>query len=472
MKVDKNKSKVYPSLLKPISFAPLSNALTVSISIYVPSYFPIFNKRNKPYISERNIANAVLTEKCLKQKKCLKSLTIMLLFKRGINDMLSLLKIKASGYKMLADNFEIDFLTKARVCENEDDASEIINITDDLYTFNAIALTGSNSSGKSTTLNLISNVIYFMKTGRWRYRPIEFKNDFIKLHLEFFIDGVIYLYDSEIHPSLGGELGIISPYCSIKNEILKFAEYKPGVGRKYAELLDYNKDTSATGIEDTSVLLFLCKDHIIGNYLSPFSINGVTVTNSFFECLNYFNNELTTEIIKLLDDSIEKIKYLGGDSVEFVRRGQKKLVLNRTQLLNQLSNGTIKGIELYIRVVSLLKNGGILIVDEIENCFHKNLVNNLLFLLMDKTINKHNAQIIFSTHYVEILDVFQRRDNIFILHKTDGNIKISNLYEDYDIRCELSKSKRFNNNTFGTLLNYDRLMKVKGLIRDEISNND
>ena len=34
-------------------------------------------------------------------------------------------------------------------------------------------------------------------------------------------------------------------------------------------------------------------------------------------------------------------------------------------------------------------------VDEIENCFHKNLVNNILFLLTDKTINRKNAQLIF-----------------------------------------------------------------------------
>ena len=90
-------------------------------------------------------------------------------------------------------------------------------------------------------------------------------------------------------------------------------------------------------------------------------------------------------------------------------------------------------------------------------------------LLMDKTINKKNAQIIFSAHYVEILDVFNRRDNIFIAHKIAGKVVLSNLYEDYYVRCELSKSKRFNNNTFGTLLNYKRSMNAKNLIKRELS---
>ena len=37
---------------------------------------------------------------------------------------------------------------------------------------------------------------------------------------------------------------------------------------------------------------------------------------------------------------------------------------------------------------------------------------------------------------------------------------------------EILKSKKFNNNTFNTLLNYDQLMKVKRLLKNEISNND
>ena len=78
----------------------------------------------------------------------------------------------------------------------------------------------------------------------------------------------------------------------------------------------------------------------------------------------------------------------------------------------------------------------------------------------------------FSTHYVEILDIFDRRDNIFILHKVNNEINIENLYDNYEFRTEILKSKKFNNNTFNTLLNYDQLMKVKRLLKNEIHNND
>ena len=50
-------------------------------------------------------------------------------------------------------------------------------------------------------------------------------------------------------------------------------------------------------------------------------------------------------------------------------------------------------------VVLSLVTGNDLIVDEIENHFHKTLVENLISLYKDKTINKKNATLIFSTHY-------------------------------------------------------------------------
>lgn len=386
--------------------------------------------------------------------------------------MFGLLKLKVSGFRMLTDNFTLDFLTKARV-NREDNNSEVIKIDKNLYTYNLIAFTGSNSSGKSTTLDLIKNVLTLMKTGRWLYRKNDFNGSDIKMHIEFFLDGVIYIYDATILPiNQISEGQIISPFCNIIDENIKYATYDGKAGKHYLDELNFSIDNETTGIEDTSKLIFLCKDKSKVYYLSEFSKNGVLVNNLFFESLNYLGEELTKEIIRLLDDSVEYIHFDGKDNVLFKRFEENELSVNKRGMLELLSNGTIKGIDLYIRVSMLLKNGGIMVIDEIENCFHKNLVNNLLFLITDNTLNKKNAQIIFSTHYVEILDIFDRRDNIFILHKKNNRIYIENLYEDYPVRTEILKSKKFNNNTFNTLLDYDQLMKVKRLLKNEIHNND
>lgn len=387
--------------------------------------------------------------------------------------MFSLLKLTVSGYRMFSENFTLDFVAKARVNLNDDNNNEIIRIDNNLYTYNLMAFTGSNSSGKSTTLDLIKNVLTLMKTGRWVYQRRDFSSSDIKLHIEFYLDGKIYIYDTQILPNDEHYEGqVVSPFCKITNEQIKYALYDGKSGRRYVNELNFSIDYNVTGIEDTSNLIFLCKDKINLYYLPEFSKNAVIMNHLFFESLNFLGENLTKEIIKLLDDSIEYIVFDGKDNVRFKRVGGKEISLTKREMLGILSNGTIKGIDLYVRVVLLLKTGGVMVIDEIENCFHKNLVNNLLFLITDRTLNKNNAQIIFTTHYVEILDIFDRRDNIFILHKTHNEITVENLYENYDCRTEVLKSKRFNNNTFNTLLNYDQLMKVKRLIRNEICNND
>lgn len=386
--------------------------------------------------------------------------------------MFALLKLKVSGFRMLSNDFTIDFVTKARVnCSEE--SSEVIKIDNNLYTYSIIAFTGSNSSGKSTTLDLIKNTLILMKTGRWVYRSSDFNSSDIKLHIEFYLDGDIYIYDAIILPiDELSEGQIISPFCKIINETLKFAQYDGKCGKHYLNDLKFDIDYHATGIDDTSKLIFLCKDKSNSYYLPEFSKNGVLVNKLFFESLNFLGNELTKEIIRLLDNSIEYINFDGTDSVNFKRFNSEEITVTKKEILDLLSNGTIKGIDLYIRVAILLKTGGVMVIDEIENCFHKNLVNNLLFLITDTTLNKNNAQIIFSTHYVEILDIFDRRDNIFILHKTNNEIFLENLYDDYEFRTEILKSKKFNNNTFNTLLNYDQLMKVKRLLKNEICSNE
>ncbi len=103
-------------------------------------------------------------------------------------------------------------------------------------------------------------------------------------------------------------------------------------------------------------------------------------------------------------------------------------------------------------------------VDEIENHFNKTLVENIISLYKDPSINKYHATLIFSTHYNELLDLFGRQDNIWIT-KSDGQIYLENMYEKYDLRPALKKSKQFYNNSFDTAVNYDDLMNLKKALK-------
>ena len=396
-------------------------------------------------------------------------LTICVIVNLGVKDVIHLLKIVVSGYKMLEDNFVVDFRTIAKITDELE--PEVYEVDENLHAFNIVAYTGSNASGKTTVLRLIYHCLKLMQTGRWIYSKNDFSADKIKLYLEFYKEGIIYLYESEIYPCNRDYITEqYNEFCKIKNEKIKIASYKPYVGKNYASKLSFKEENAESGIEDTSSLQFWCKEDIFVDYMSAYS--AAYITDRFFANLNSYSIEMISSIIKLMDDSIEYIKYTPEGMVLFKRLDELEVVLSKTELLNLLSNGTIKGIDLYIRIITAIKKGGYFIIDEIENCFHKNLVDNILFLFNDKKINHKNSKIIFATHYVEILDTINRRDNINILHKIDGRIRSSNLYTVYKLRTEILKSKQFNNNTFNTLLNYERLMKLKRMIKNEVSHND
>lgn len=391
--------------------------------------------------------------------------------------MLKLLNIRVNGYKLLEENFTFDFLTRTKVLEF-DLEKEIFKIDTLLYSFRTLAVVGGNSSGKSTVLSLILKTIDFLSSGRWSYVENEFKEDKIGLSISFYLDGNIYFYSVNLLKNTSDE-GRNRLYALIDNESLFMKKYVKAKGKKNLENIDDVDDVTSrylqNSLKDTSAIINLVKENIL---VDAFTNNNVIafneglLSNSFYNILDNSNKELASSIIKLLDDSIEYIKSDSSDYVKFKRYNEDEQILKKIELISILSSGTFRGIELYLRAIKAIKLGKVFIVDEIENCFQKNVVFNLIFLFNDEIINKNNAQLIFSTNYTEILDILNRQDSINITHKNNGRINIKNLKE-YDIRVELSKSKQFDNNTFNTSINYQQLMEVRrNLINELYSNND
>lgn len=393
--------------------------------------------------------------------------------------MLELLKVKASGFKLLEDNFELDFTTRTRVYQ-KDKLSEIEEIDKGLNTFRSIAFVGGNSSGKSTALSLVLKTLLFLQTGRWEFIPREFKKDSIDLNIVFYLEGFLYNYSCTFNKIEIDKLSIANIYSPITNEKLKKLEYNKARGIVNLDLLNTNgvdeSEILKSSLLDTSAIAKITGDKISVDEFSNNNIvnfDGNIVRNTFFASLNSCDKELVSSIIKLLDESIEYIICDNSDLVKFKRINEKEIIISKLELLSILSSGTFRGVELYVRSINALKYGKVLIVDEIENCFHKNLVKNLLFIFNSKNINSKGAKLIFSTHYTEILDSLSRRDNIFITHKENGYVNLKNLYSDYDVRTELSKSNQFDNNVFNTSFNYEQLLNVKELIINDLhTNND
>jgi AAA15 family ATPase/GTPase len=182
------------------------------------------------------------------------------------------------------------------------------------------------------------------------------------------------------------------------------------------------------------------------------------------------------EYIKYFDPSIESIRILSKDvpsektNVEVTFKNDSTIQVPLIELSNYLSSGTIKGINLFIDIEKMLKNGGYLIIDEIENHLHKSIIMNIIQMFAN-TLNKNGATLIFSTHYSEIIDMVPRTDMIYVATKEENLIqikKMSQVLGDED-RNDKKKSEVLLSGKLNNTPTYKDLKRVRSKLRSAIS---
>ena len=91
--------------------------------------------------------------------------------------------------------------------------------------------------------------------------------------------------------------------------------------------------------------------------------------------------------------------------------------------LEDESDGTRKLMSIAPAIESVLDKGGVLLVDELERELHPMLVYFIIAKFQSKRSNPHGAQIIFTTHNTELMNLeYMRKDQIYFADKkrTDG----------------------------------------------------
>ncbi len=91
------------------------------------------------------------------------------------------------------------------------------------------------------------------------------------------------------------------------------------------------------------------------------------------------------------------------------------------------SAGTLKMFALYPLLKKVLKNGGVLFVDELNARLHPLLVRTFVIAFLDPEINPQHAQLIFTSHEPwQLSSKMMRRDEVWFTEKADTGI--STLY--------------------------------------------
>ncbi len=394
---------------------------------------------------------------------------------------MKLLKIQAYGLKLFEKEIEIDFYAKQRVSADKNEM--LTNVFSNIYINNVISMVGINASGKTTTLKVISFALQLLKN-----EPINtIKSNDILDGLEeqeevifdiFFIsgDGKLSRLNSviktkQIKTELKDELNknyfisretlwtkSINTVRS-KKDLFDFSNVSPSEERKEDELFLS---------DDVSVMIaFNKKQNNSINILDSINwtnFNGLRVVGDF-----------PISLVQFLDPSIEHLECneLKNDKKIEIRLkffNKKEIIMySPLEISKYLSSGTVKGLNVFMMAMIILQDGGYLIIDELENHFNKEIVSTLIRFFMDSDINKNGAVLIFSTHYVELLDIFERNDNIYVIKNISG-ICIENL-SDLLQRNDIKKSELFQSGFLeNTTPSYNAYINFKRALTKAIKN--
>ena len=321
--------------------------------------------------------------------------------------------------------------------------------------FNTIAFVGKNASGKTSAIELMECGYSILSEFRLENKHYDYDN--VKLEIMFYHEGCIYKYNTilKADPNLGSKANFTEQH------IYRKKYYKSNVNKIYSD--EGFEEIKGLGElpEDTSIVFFVLKKKANRAVYFNCEGEGADTYRLVFKAMKTYeiSKEVLAKVIKIFDDKIQSLEMMDEKNYRLVYQDRVK-ELSDSELVYMLSSGTTKGVLLYIFVVAALENGFDLLIDEVENHFHKTLVENMISLFKDKTVNKKSATLIFTTHYCEVLDLFNRQDNIWIA-KSDGKIHLENMYETYNIRSEVLKSRQFYNDVFHTSVNYEDLMALK-----------
>jgi hypothetical protein len=119
---------------------------------------------------------------------------------------------------------------------------------------------------------------------------------------------------------------------------------------------------------------------------------------------------------------------------------------------NEESAGTQKLFVLAGPWLDVLNNGFVLFVDELDTSLHPHLVRFLLNLFHNPETNRHNAQLVFTTHDTTVLDqTLMRRDQVWFVEKDAENATRLYPLSDYKPRKGEALQKGYLYGRYGAL---------------------
>jgi len=347
-----------------------------------------------------------------------------------------ILKFGAKNFYSFKEGFEVDLTLNEKISEGKG------------FT-NVLAIKGANASGKTNVLKLLSFISSFAKNSFSEVKPNEkilissyFENDDpIEMFIIFLENGIEYKYEL----SLTQESVIYERFYKKekrwskiiwreKNKIdaiSDFEEIKSIKVRPNVSFLSTALQHDLQSIKPLNNLFELIMTNVYALGRHDGAINYQSASKFYYENKQIF--KFVKEILKKSDTGVDDIDILKQEDKETGEISYFPLfyfIINKerkTLFFHDQSSGT-KSLFTQLGLYKIaLDIGKPLVLDEFDINLHPDLLPMLVEFFENDKININNAQLIFTTHHVDIMNklgkykvvVVNKEENESFLYRLD-----------------------------------------------------
>jgi hypothetical protein len=372
-----------------------------------------------------------------------------------------LLDIEVENLKSFKE--ETVFSMEAEDNEEDRNAFEIIIGNKKMKLLRTSVLFGGNASGKSNFTSILNIFRYYLfNKGIEKYNKEGFrfgeeeKNSIIKVRN--IIENKIYEYILEINFNarkvIKEELYVATEEKKLvfKRENNRIIEYDAEIFSEYEVTISFINETLTDNDSVISRIIAWKVPELIEKYIlyiDKMKINNCSDDLGKYIYENENNKRLVIEFLKkigIIVNDIEVFREKNEFFLKNIRENKEFQILSEKEqekILSQIlynyrvhfiyankekyrldyyeqSEGTQKILSMFFPIYNILNNGGVMIIDELDMTLHYSLIKEIIKMFNSVEYNKKNAQLIFTTHNLLLLDYnLFRKDQIWFLENND-----------------------------------------------------
>lgn len=328
----------------------------------------------------------------------------------------------------------------------------------------SVALFGANASGKSNVIKAIRACVNMVRSShnynvdtRFAISPFKFEdyaNKPSSFYIRFLLNGVEYEYSfSFMHDEIITETLYYYPNGR-KSLVFRRDESRGTEKKDIYEFKTVNKrpfDVADNTSKKTlyisrasqmdreiaqKIFLSICNDIVLDYQVA----NIDSLDNLFKE-----RKEQMLEVLRTADSDIIDFKIQNNAITTFHRTNPSVAFDFETEE----SEGTKTLFRMMVRMIGIIHEGKMLLVDEIDNSLHTQLVEFVIGMFN----HSDHAQLIYTTHNTHLLNTdFQRRDQVnFVNKREDGSSDLYSLFDFKDFRDTLDMEKAYLQGRFDAI---------------------